>query len=310
MLLPHLRNVLLTNNRFFTRKVPSSQLQMKSLTKSLAIVGTSSLFLWYNSEICPITNQRRLNLFSEEDREKGAGLLLSTIGNPVMVHPQFWNEYQSKSNTEKLTDALLSSYLQGKQFPRQLHGFARLDRIVGRLLDSNAEMNLNVPVMHISREPLVNAYSLADHVVISESSLQLWTDDQLAFIVGHEMAHHLLDHHMENFSWLLVELFTSAIVILVSSRRLLVAAGLLLLKPFRILVANPIRRRGEFLADDIGLDLMMKAGYDPNQALRFWDNVNQISPDLPKVLQFLKDHPSHAERRSRMEQKIMGVFPS
>ena len=164
MLLPHLRNVLLTNNRFFTRKEPSSQLQMKSLTKSFAIVGTSSLFLWYNSEICPITNQRRLNLFSEEDREKGAGLLLSTIGNPVMVHPQFWNEYQSKSNTEKLTDALLSSYLQGKQFPRQFHGFARLDRIVGRLLDSNAEMNLNVPVMHISREPLVNAYSLADHV--------------------------------------------------------------------------------------------------------------------------------------------------
>ena len=147
-------------------------------------------------------------------------------------------------------------------------------------------------------------------MVISESSLQLWTDDQLAFIVGHEMAHHLLDHHMENFSWLLVELFTSAIVILVSSRRLLVAAGLLLLKPFRILVANPIRRRGEFLADDIGLDLMMKAGYDPNQALRFWDNVNLISPDLPKVLQFLKDHPSHAERRSRMEQKIKGVFPS
>ena len=164
MLLPHLRNVLLTNNRVFTRKVPSSQFHMKSLTKSLAIVGSSSLFLWYNSEICPITNQRRLNLFSEEDREKGAGLLLSTIGNPVMVHPQFWNEYQSKSNTEKLTDALLSSYLQGKQFPRQFHGFARLDRIVGRLLDSNAEMNLNVPVMHISREPLVNAYSLADHV--------------------------------------------------------------------------------------------------------------------------------------------------
>lgn len=146
--------------------------------------------------------------------------------------------------------------------------------------------------------------------MISESSLQLWTDDQLAFIVGHEMAHHLLDHHMENFSWFLVELLASAIVILVSSRRLLVAAGLLLLKPFRILLANPIRRRGEFLADDIGLDLMVKAGYDPKEALQFWDNINQISPDLPKLFQFLKDHPSHADRKVRLEQKIKGVFPS
>ena len=167
-MLPNLRNAMLTHNRFFTRKIArktSPQMHMQNLTKSLAIVGTSSLFLWYNSEICPITDQRRLNFFNKEEREAGAGFLLSTIGNPVLIHPQYWDEYQRKSNSEKLTEALLNTYLQGKQLPRFFHGYARLDRIVGRLLDNNADKNLNVPVLHISREPMVNAYSLADHVV-------------------------------------------------------------------------------------------------------------------------------------------------
>ena len=141
--------------------------------------------------------------------------------------------------------------------------------------------------------------------VLPEQSLHMWTDSQLAFIIGHEMGHHILDHHMETFSWLVVEMMTGAAFIFLSPRRLLTALIWFLIKPFRLLITFPIKRRGEFEADEVGLEMMIKAGYNPDQVLLFWDTLETINPSLPG-LQFLADHPTHQERKLRTVKIMKG----
>ena len=65
----------------------------------------------------------------------------------------------------------------------------------------------------------------------------------------------------------------------------------------------PIKRRLEFEADDVGLEMSMKAGVDPKEVMIFWDILEKLKPDIPG-LQFINDHPLRLDRKLRMDQNI------
>ena len=92
-----------------------------------------------------------------------------------------------------------------------------------------------------------------------------------------------------------------------SPKRLIAALIWILLKPFKILITNPIKRRGEFEADEFGFKFMINAGFNPQDALEFWDYLEAINPTIDS-LQFLSDHPSHIERKQRMERSLSRHF--
>jgi predicted Zn-dependent protease len=57
----------------------------------------------------------------------------------------------------------------------------------------------------------------------------------------------------------------------------------------------PFSRKQESEADHIGLLYMARAGYDPNEAVAFWQRMDeQLGKGSPP--QFLSDHPSHETR--------------
>lgn len=58
----------------------------------------------------------------------------------------------------------------------------------------------------------------------------------------------------------------------------------------------PYSRKFENEADQIGVYLMWKAGYNPEQALKFWENMERISSSSQKPPAFLSTHPADAER--------------
>lgn len=62
----------------------------------------------------------------------------------------------------------------------------------------------------------------------------------------------------------------------------------------------PFSRKQESEADHIGLLYMARAGYDPREAVAFWQRMNeQAGHGAPS--QFLSDHPSHQTRISDLE---------
>jgi predicted Zn-dependent protease len=102
-------------------------------------------------------------------------------------------------------------------------------------------------------------------------------DDQLATVLSHEVAHALAHHSNER-------------VTLQESGRV----GVLKQKAFS--------RSQEAEADHIGVFLMTFAGYEPEEAVRFWvrmSRANQAGGQIPEIL---SDHPSDAERVKKMKE--------
>ncbi|HEX5271045.1 MAG TPA: M48 family metallopeptidase, partial [Gemmataceae bacterium] len=97
-------------------------------------------------------------------------------------------------------------------------------------------------------------------------------DDQLAAVLGHEVAHALAHHSSER---------------LAAQQR--EGGGVL-----AGLREKSFDRGQESEADHIGLFLMTFAGYDPRQAVVFWKRMKQIGDEQGRVPEILSDHPSDA----------------
>jgi predicted Zn-dependent protease len=96
------------------------------------------------------------------------------------------------------------------------------------------------------------------------------TDDQLATVLGHEMAHALSHHASER----------------IARER----------SGANILRSLSYDRMQESEADHIGLFLMTFAGYDPDQAVVFWERMHAAVGGHGRPPEFLSDHPSDERR--------------
>src|SRR5207244_9091445 len=64
-------------------------------------------------------------------------------------------------------------------------------------------------------------------------------------------------------------------------------------------VLLPFSRVHESEADHIGVLLAAQAGYDPREAIRVWERMEQVSKGQPP--EFLSTHPSHGTRIKLLE---------
>ncbi|UPQ89891.1 M48 family metallopeptidase [Vibrio sinaloensis] len=135
-------------------------------------------------------------------------------------------------------------------------------------------------------------------------------DDQLATVIGHEIAHVLADHSNERLSQ--SQLANAGLqltnVALGSSEyaqyRGVTMAALGLGVQYGVLM--PYGRTQESEADIVGLELMAKSGFDPNQSIELWKNMAKASGgNQPPEL--LSTHPSHNTRIQDLASKIQAL---
>ena len=67
-------------------------------------------------------------------------------------------------------------------------------------------------------------------------------------------------------------------------------------------ILMPFSRVQESEADQYGLNLMAKAGFDPRESVNLWVNMGKASKGSPP--EFLSTHPSHSTRISDLQAKI------
>ena len=242
-------------------------------------------------------------MFGPQLRESGSKLLLKTVFSPYV--PLVSLSYEPKNNREVLTSVMVQNVLQGKEVSRTFPVFDKLEGITTRLLENNPE--LTKPKFHITDSSDIPAFSLSEHIVISEDALRLSSDSQIAFIIGHEMSHNLLDHHMESVSWKVLELLIFGTILTVISRgKVLTSVVWIMVNPFKLMFTYPVMRAGELDADDLGLKMMAEAGYNPEEVLDMWDDFESSRP-TPFWLVYITDHPSHQQRKARQKQWIVEV---
>ncbi|MCO4795195.1 MAG: M48 family metallopeptidase [Bacteriovoracaceae bacterium] len=137
----------------------------------------------------------------------------------------------------------------------------------------------------------------------------------LATVMGHEVGHAIARHGGQRMSQQLVtNLGMVAIGVTAFSkmpprkRNLLMAA---IGAGVAVGVMLPYSRSHELEADEIGMILMAKAGYDPREAVKFWERFGRAGGKAPP--EFLSTHPrsgKRAERLSAMLPKALEIYNS
>jgi predicted Zn-dependent protease len=154
----------------------------------------------------------------------------------------------------------------------------------------------------------LNAYCMPGGKIMVYSGLveQLdLTDAELAAVIGHEMAHALREHSRERISRAYAQQLALAGVAVVTGagEGALNMANTVASVTFQL----PHSREQESEADTIGLELMARAGYDPNAAVSVWKKM--MSAEQGGTPQFLSTHPSPQTRIKDLQALVPKVMP-
>ena len=160
---------------------------------------------------------------------------------------------------------------------------------------------------YVLESPQINAFCLPGGKIFVYTGLLKLVDneDQLAAVIGHEVAHAILRHGSERVSMAMLgnlgkELLAKGLQISGSKWGPLfdLAYGV----GTKYGVIYPYSRKFEYEADQLGLYLMYKACYNPNEAIKFWYKMMRAS--RAKVPEFLSTHPSDINRIKALQAYI------
>lgn len=138
------------------------------------------------------------------------------------------------------------------------------------------------------------------------NNLQL-TDDEIAVVMGHEMAHALREHGRDQLSkQRLGDVVTAGASILSSVLGYGDLGGQLASGATQLTLLK-FSRNDESEADAIGLDLAARAGFDPRAGLTLWQKMAAAASGAQP--QFLSTHPSDQSRIDEIRRRLPEVLP-
>jgi predicted Zn-dependent protease len=157
---------------------------------------------------------------------------------------------------------------------------------------------------------LVNAYAIpGGHIVVGRGLLELMeSEDELAAVLGHEIAHVDNRHAIGSLQYQL------------ASRKLGLGSFYALGAPAVQLFEAGYTKEQELEADRVGLDLAVASGYSPAGAINIMKCFEQLEPgsvrragspveeaaEVPfsALQEYFRSHPPAAERRAAVENEI------
>jgi predicted Zn-dependent protease len=153
----------------------------------------------------------------------------------------------------------------------------------------------------VVEKDVANAFALPGGKVAVYTGILKYTQTEagLAVVMGHEVAHALARHGGERMSQsMIAQLGLAAVQVGLQTSNPLILQGIT--AAYGVGIQLPFSRKQESEADHIGLILMAKAGYDPRQAVPFWERMEggkkgQGPPE------FLSTHPSGNTRAKQLQ---------
>ena len=163
---------------------------------------------------------------------------------------------------------------------------------------------------NLVEDEAINAFCLPGRkVVVYTGILQMAkNDDQLATVISHEIAHALARHGAERMSSSMVQQglqVVGNIALGVTAPQYQNLFNQTYGVGTQLGVMLPYGRMQESEADEIGIYLMSQAGYNVNEALKFWENMSEGKKEGSD---FFSTHPSSTNRISDI-QKVIAKLP-
>jgi len=161
----------------------------------------------------------------------------------------------------------------------------------------------------VFRDDSINAFALAGGKVgVNTGMLDKLqpTDAELAQVIGHEIAHALSGHTREKMSMALTQQMGLSVASALGGLDGRSAA--LAQQVATVAIDLPFSRRMEYEADQVGLLLAARAGYDPHAAVSLWRKMQARSGGSGP--EWLSTHPASASRIQALQRAIPSVMPA
>jgi predicted Zn-dependent protease len=182
------------------------------------------------------------------------------------------------------------------------------ERLIPQGRRFNAEAGNWAWEVNVVDSPTINAFCMPGGKIMVfrgiVEKLQL-TDDELAAVIGHEVAHALLQHGRARMSEAVLKNVGVNLAALYFGLGDLGATALA--QAAQVAITLPYSRSHETDADLVGIELAARAGYDPRAAVSLWTKMAAAGGGQPP--QFLSTHPGHANRIREIEANLPKVMP-
>jgi Zn-dependent protease with chaperone function len=158
--------------------------------------------------------------------------------------------------------------------------------------------------VHVVDAQMVNAFALPGGTIVVFTGLIAKADsaNQVAGVLGHEMAHATLRHGMQRIGQSLG--LAAAVSLLLGDTQGLVAAGAEL---FQLASINSYSREQENAADAEGVRMLHAAGIDPAGFTAFFQTLKDEHGELPGVASWISTHPQHDDRIAAIEEQLASL---
>ncbi|GAB2893536.1 MULTISPECIES: M48 family metallopeptidase [Microvirgula] len=162
--------------------------------------------------------------------------------------------------------------------------------------------------VNVVQSPEMNAYAMAGGKIAVYSGLAQklsLTDDELAAVIGHEIAHALREHSREKASQAQMQQLGVGLLGIIgglNSNQLGLANS-----AADLAFGLPYSRNMESEADTVGLELMARAGYDPRAAVSVWKKMQMAGQSGGPG--FLSTHPNAGQRIESISAQLPNVQP-
>ncbi len=162
--------------------------------------------------------------------------------------------------------------------------------------------------VNVIKEDTVNAWCMPGGKIVVYTgiidSLKL-TDGELAAIMGHEISHALKEHSREQASKQALTSIGVSVIAEIAGLGDLGVTALALATQYGLTL--PFSRKCETEADNMGTELMARAGYDPHEAINVWNKMSALGGG--SVPQILSTHPSNSSRIENLSVIAETVYP-
>lgn len=237
----------------------------------------------------PISGRNQLNLVSDSE------VLQASLAS--------YKEYMGKAT--KSTQTVKSEQVTrvGRKIAAATEAYLNANGLSDQVKNFAWEFNL-------VKDSQLNAFCMpGGKIVVYEGIMNLVaSDDELAVVLGHEVAHAVAKHSNERMSQQKALEYGGAILGAITqgaSQTTQSLANTVFGLGANYGVMLPFSRKHETEADNIGLVLMTMAGYNPDCALTFWQKMSAGSTN--SKAEFLSTHPSDATRIANLQKLLPQV---